>query len=75
LRTNDYEIEVGKGRGEFVRHAHPDADDVFLGLAGRLTMQSCNRQVEPEAAAAIASAAGAARLAGLSHKSIPRYGR
>ena len=38
-RYNDCKIMVAKTRGEFVWHAHPDTDDFFLVLDGRLTIQ------------------------------------
>ena len=37
---------VAKTRGEFVWHSHPDTDDFFLVLAGRLTMQLRDGDVE-----------------------------
>ena len=43
---NDYKIEVVKAKGEFVWHTHPDTDDCFLVLAGRLTIQLRDRAVE-----------------------------
>ena len=43
---NDNKIEVVKARGEFVWHAHPDTDDVFLVLAGRLTIQLRDRAID-----------------------------
>ncbi len=36
---NDYKVEVVKAKGEFVWHTHDDTDDLFLVLAGRLTIQ------------------------------------
>jgi mannose-6-phosphate isomerase-like protein (cupin superfamily) len=45
---NDNKIQVGKIRGEFVWHSHPDTDDFFLVLKGRLTIQLRNRDVELE---------------------------
>jgi mannose-6-phosphate isomerase-like protein (cupin superfamily) len=38
-RYNDNKVQVAKTRGEFVWHAHPDTDDLFLVLAGELTIQ------------------------------------
>jgi mannose-6-phosphate isomerase-like protein (cupin superfamily) len=35
---NDSKIMVAKVRGEFVWHAHPETDDLFLVLDGRLTI-------------------------------------
>jgi mannose-6-phosphate isomerase-like protein (cupin superfamily) len=43
---NDSKIQVGKLRGEFVWHKHDDTDDFFLVLAGRLTIQLRDRDVE-----------------------------
>ena len=43
---NDYKVAVVKARGEFVWHSHPDTDDFFLVLAGRLTIQLRDRDVE-----------------------------
>ena len=43
---NDNKIQVAKTRGEFVWHAHPDTDDLFLVLDGRLTIQLRDRDVE-----------------------------
>ena len=43
---NDSKIMVAKTRGEFVWHSHPDTDDFFLVLDGRLTIQLRDRDVE-----------------------------
>jgi mannose-6-phosphate isomerase-like protein (cupin superfamily) len=43
---NDSKIMVGKLEGEFVWHAHPDTDDLFLVLKGRLTVQLRDGDVE-----------------------------
>ncbi len=43
---NDNKIQVGKARGEFVWHSHPDTDDFFLVLAGRLTIQLRDGEIE-----------------------------
>jgi mannose-6-phosphate isomerase-like protein (cupin superfamily) len=43
---NDNKIQVAKVRGEFVWHSHPDTDDFFLVLKGRLTIQLRDRDVE-----------------------------
>ena len=37
---------VAKVRGEFVWHSHPDTDDFFLVLDGRLTIQLRDGDVE-----------------------------
>jgi mannose-6-phosphate isomerase-like protein (cupin superfamily) len=43
---NDNKVIVGKLKGEFVWHSHPDTDDLFLVLKGRLTIQLRDRDVE-----------------------------
>src|SRR5215208_436015 len=45
---NDYKLELVKAKGEFVWHSHPDTDDCFLVLAGRLTIQLADRDIELE---------------------------
>jgi mannose-6-phosphate isomerase-like protein (cupin superfamily) len=42
---NDYKLAVVKVLGEFVWHSHPDTDDFFLVLRGRLTIQLRGRDV------------------------------
>ena len=42
---NDNKIMVGKLRGEFVWHSHPETDDLFLVLKGRVTIQLRDRDV------------------------------
>ena len=42
---NDYKLVVVKVLGEFVWHSHPDTDDFFLVLSGRLTIQLRDRDV------------------------------
>ncbi|WP_422770114.1 cupin domain-containing protein [Plantactinospora sp. WMMC1484] len=36
---NDYEIKLAKLKGEFVWHDHPETDELFLVLDGRLTIR------------------------------------
>ena len=43
---NDYKLAVVKAHGEFVWHTHDDTDDFFLVLAGRLTIQLRDRDIE-----------------------------
>jgi len=38
-RLNDYEIKVVKVKGEFVWHTHEDTDELFIVIAGELTIQ------------------------------------
>ena len=44
-RLNEYDIMVVKVQGEFVWHSHPDTDDFFLVLKGRLTIRLRDRAV------------------------------
>jgi mannose-6-phosphate isomerase-like protein (cupin superfamily) len=43
---NDSKLMVAKTKGEFVWHSHPDTDDLFLVVKGRLTIQLRDRDVE-----------------------------
>jgi len=43
---NDYKVQVAKVHGEFVWHSHPETDDFFLVLDGRLTIQLRDGDVE-----------------------------
>ena len=45
-QLNDYKLALVKARGEFVWHTHPDTDDFFLVVDGRLTIQMRDRDVE-----------------------------
>ena len=36
---NDYKLQLAKVKGEFVWHTHPDTDDLFIVLKGRLIVQ------------------------------------
>jgi len=42
---NDYKLAVARVRGEFIWHAHPETDDFFLVLSGRLTIQLRDREI------------------------------
>ncbi len=42
---NDNKVQVAKTRGEFVWHSHPETDDLFLVVSGRLTIQLRDRDV------------------------------
>jgi mannose-6-phosphate isomerase-like protein (cupin superfamily) len=43
---NELKVELVKVKGEFVWHSHPETDDLFLVLAGRITIQLRERDVE-----------------------------
>jgi mannose-6-phosphate isomerase-like protein (cupin superfamily) len=45
-QLNDYKLELVKVKGEFVWHSHPNTDDFFLVLTGRLTIQLRDRDIE-----------------------------
>ncbi|MEU8172922.1 cupin domain-containing protein [Microbispora hainanensis] len=36
---NDYEIKLAKLKGEFVWHTHPETDELFVVVSGRLTIR------------------------------------
>ena len=42
---NDYDVKVVKLQGEFVWHTHPDTDELFLVISGRLNIQLRDRDV------------------------------
>ena len=44
--VNDQDVKVARLQGEFVWHAHPDSDELFLVVDGRLTIQLRDRDVE-----------------------------
>jgi mannose-6-phosphate isomerase-like protein (cupin superfamily) len=46
---NDNKVQVTKVRGPFVWHSHPDTDDLFLVLSGRLVIELRDREVMLEA--------------------------
>jgi mannose-6-phosphate isomerase-like protein (cupin superfamily) len=45
-RLNDHKVAVVKVNGQFVWHSHPDTDDFFLVLSGRLTIALRDREIE-----------------------------
>ena len=38
-QLNDYHFKIAKIQGEFVWHSHPETDEVFLVVDGKLTIQ------------------------------------
>lgn len=36
---NDYDVRVVRAHGEFTRHSHPETDELFLVVRGRLTIR------------------------------------
>jgi mannose-6-phosphate isomerase-like protein (cupin superfamily) len=43
--VNDSDVKVARLHGEFIWHAHPDSDELFLVLSGSLTLQLRDRDV------------------------------
>ncbi|MDQ0577038.1 cupin domain-containing protein [Agromyces albus] len=46
VTVNDYDVKVFKAQGEFTWHSHPDTDELFLVISGRLTIQLRDGDVE-----------------------------
>ena len=43
---NNYEFKIVKFKGEFIWHSHPDTDETFIILDGRMMMQFRDKWVE-----------------------------
>lgn len=43
---NDYDVRVVKAKSEFTRHSHPETDEFFLVLRGRLTIRMDDGDVQ-----------------------------
>ena len=43
--VNDHDLKVARVEGEFVWHAHPDSDELFLLVEGDLTIRLRDRDV------------------------------
>jgi mannose-6-phosphate isomerase-like protein (cupin superfamily) len=37
--VNDQDVKITRIQGEFIWHAHPDSDELFLVVSGELTLQ------------------------------------
>jgi len=37
--VNDHDVKIARVTGEFVWHAHPDSDELFMVVSGELTIQ------------------------------------
>jgi mannose-6-phosphate isomerase-like protein (cupin superfamily) len=44
---NGYRFKLAKAQGEFVRHGHADADEVFIVADGNLRIEFRDGAVEP----------------------------
>jgi mannose-6-phosphate isomerase-like protein (cupin superfamily) len=45
-KMNDYEFKIVKFKGEFVWHSHPDTDETFIILDGKMIMHIKDKLVE-----------------------------
>lgn len=45
-KLNDYNVQLVKAQGEFVWHQHEDTDELFLVIAGHLTLQTPEEDTE-----------------------------
>jgi mannose-6-phosphate isomerase-like protein (cupin superfamily) len=45
-KMNNYEIKIVKFKGEFVWHNHPDTDETFIILKGKMMMHFKDKVVE-----------------------------
>jgi len=45
-QMNDYQFKLAKVKGEFIWHDHPETDEVFIVIQGRLTIHLREGQVE-----------------------------
>lgn len=43
---DDYHVKIAKIEGEFVWHSHPEEDELFMVVDGRLTIHFRDRDVE-----------------------------
>ena len=48
VSVNDYDVKVVKLLGEFTWHSHPDTDELFMVISGRLVIQLRDEDVELE---------------------------
>jgi mannose-6-phosphate isomerase-like protein (cupin superfamily) len=44
--VNDYDVRLVKVQGEFTRHSHPETDELFFLISGRLTIKLDDRDIE-----------------------------
>jgi mannose-6-phosphate isomerase-like protein (cupin superfamily) len=48
-KMNNYEFKIVKFRGEFIWHSHPDTDETFIILDGKMVMHFRDKLVEVSA--------------------------
>lgn len=46
---NDYQVKLAKIQGTFVRHNHPETDELFLVVSGEMILHLDDRQVHLKA--------------------------
>lgn len=39
VSVNDHDVKIAKISGEFIWHAHPDSDELFVVISGELTIR------------------------------------
>jgi mannose-6-phosphate isomerase-like protein (cupin superfamily) len=44
-QVNDHDVKIARVQGDFVWHAHPDSDELFLVVSGELTLRLRDRDV------------------------------
>jgi mannose-6-phosphate isomerase-like protein (cupin superfamily) len=47
-KMNDYEFKLVKFKGEFIWHRHPDTDETFIILEGKMVMHFRDKLIEVE---------------------------
>jgi len=45
-KMNNYEVKIVKFKGEFVWHSHPDTDETFIILKGKMLMHFRDKIIE-----------------------------
>ena len=48
-KMNNYDFKIVKFKGDFVWHSHPETDETFIIMDGKLTMNFRDRKVEVDA--------------------------
>ena len=47
-QLNDYQVKIAKIQGEFVWHSHPETDEIFLVVDGKLTIHLRDKDLHLE---------------------------
>ena len=67
-KMNDYEFKIVKFKGEFVWHSHPDTDETFIILKGKMMMHLRDEVIEVNAGEMIVIPKG------VEHKPVSKEG-